>query len=152
MLTLKSKQIYCAIFGAPIYTGIPHVCLACAGACCGTFALKLWQCGSKNSTKSIKCSKYFSINRFKKSLRIRTLIITSSWLGLLGVEGDLLDEVLFLLLLLGHLAMDLVDRLRIVVFSTRNPPPLQAQEQGREYADRNLFNSYLTISKGVYTI
>ena len=54
--------------------------LACAGACHGTImfkigCLKTTACGRKTRTKSINCSKYFSINRFQKSLRIRTLII-----------------------------------------------------------------------------
>ena len=58
--------------------GAPHVCQACAGACRGTIMFKIvclkitamWP-----RTESINCSKYFSINQFKKFLRIRTLVI-----------------------------------------------------------------------------
>ena len=62
--------------------GTPHVCLACDGTCRGTImfeivCLKITAiCGSKTRTKSINCSKYFSINRYQKSLRIRTLLVT----------------------------------------------------------------------------
>ena len=55
---------------------------AAAQLCLKLFALKLLQCGCKTRTESINCSKYFSINRFNKSLRIRTLV--------LGLIGDLL--------------------------------------------------------------
>ena len=44
-----------------------------------SFALKLWQCGRKTRTESINCLKYFSINRFRKSLRIQTLVLQNVW-------------------------------------------------------------------------
>ena len=46
--TLKSKQIYCAIFCAPIHQLPLHNCLK-------LFALKLRQCGRKTRTESINC-------------------------------------------------------------------------------------------------
>ena len=60
---------------------------ACAGACRGTIMfnivrLKTTACVRKTRTESFNCSKYFSINRYQKSLRIRTLV--ASDLGLLS--------------------------------------------------------------------
>ena len=54
--------------------------LACAGTCRGTIMFKIVRlkttaCGCKTQTESINCSKYFSINRYQKSLRIQTLVI-----------------------------------------------------------------------------
>ena len=73
-----SKQIYCAIFGPPIHQFLQYTTLACAGACRGTIMFKIGRLkttasGRKTQTKSINCSKYFSI-WYQKSLRIRTLL------------------------------------------------------------------------------
>ena len=69
--------------------GKPHVCLACAGACRGTIMFKIV---CLKITAMINCSKSFSINRYKKSLRIRTLLsivcLTRVWQSLLPLFCD----------------------------------------------------------------
>ena len=68
-----------------------------------SFALKLRKCGRKTQTESIDCLKYFSINRFRKSFRIQTLLNTVyANPHDIGEYGTLHTEVRYTLYLCHH--------------------------------------------------